>query len=135
MQVTNKDFDSLSWHDSKVYAVTLPDADYCIKIDIDFILEWGQKENGKGYQFLVAPAILQFEGVSNLAIKIEMDNYGDIYIDEIKRQNQRRSPNGQVFLWDFVMLLDKGEITFTAYGFKQELTNSPKWGEGQIYDR
>lgn len=131
----NDDFDDISWHDSKVYSITFPDAYNSIEIDIDFIIEWIKKETGNGYKFLVVPAILKFENVSNLFIKINTEDFAEVFVDELKRENKRLSPNGKVFMWDFILLLNGGIITFTSTGYIQEFTATPKLGEEQKYDR
>lgn len=134
-KMNNDNFDNLSWHDNKVYSISFPDKEYNIKLDIDFIIEWIKEEDCNSFKFLVAPTILKFKNVSDLSIKIDFADFAEMYIDEIKRKNKRISPNGKIFLWDYSILLDRGEITFTSTGYCQEFSANPKQSEGQIYDR
>src|ERR1051326_2235548 len=70
-----------SWHDDLIYGMHLRCADPMRNIwrselvfDIDHIVEWVPQPGG-GMQFLMAPAILVFHDVSDLAIAI--DFFGD----------------------------------------------------------
>ncbi len=131
----NDDFDNLAWHDSKVYSIVFPNIDNSLNIDIDFIIEWVENEDSCGFNFLVAPAILRFENISNLSIRIDLNDLAELFIDEVKKINCRLSPNGNVLLYDFNIVLNVGEISFTSTGFKQEYTNVPQIGKEQTYNR
>jgi hypothetical protein len=131
----NDNFDNFSWHDCKIYSLVFPSQDNCLQLDIDFIAEWIEGENSQGYNFLVAPAVLMFENVSDLIIKIETNNLAEFFIDEINRSNSRMSPNGKVLVFDFKIVLNVGEIIFTSTGFKQKITDVFQRGEEQTYKR
>ena len=131
----NDNFDNFSWHDSKIYSIYFPDKYSSLRLDIDFIAEWINNPNSNGYKFLVAPAILKFENVSDLKINIESNDLSELFIDEIKKLNSRVSPNGKVLLYDFRIILNVGEIVFTSTGFKQDVTDEFQLGEEQTYNR
>lgn len=131
---TDNDFDQLSWHDSTVYSINFPDLNDNMKFDLDYIIEWIKEEN-RSYKFILAPAILCFENVFNLSIKLTFEDYTELSINEIKRSNKRLLPNGKVYVWDFFMLLDRGNIEFSSSGFRQHFTDIPQLSSDQKYDR
>src|SRR3989344_2185917 len=131
--LTDSNFDEISWHDNFVYSIILPDSDYNFKLDIDYIQEW--IENGdEPYNFIVAPSILCFQNVFDLSINLKFERYNDLCIESITRENKRLSPNGKVFIWDYYIAFERGDIKFSATGFYQQYTAATKLMNGQKYD-
>ena len=87
--LTEKDFDSISWHDSTIRAIAFSSKEYKLVFDIDYIMEWvdAKLPDGK-YKFWIAPATLTFENVFN--IKLDMQTDGFLPILDINRQNPQQ---------------------------------------------
>jgi hypothetical protein len=134
MVYTDEDFETMSWHDNTVYSMDFPDSKYFFSLYLDYILEWRKIENS-GFDFLIAPAVLTFENVSDL--KVELDFYQTaLEIDEIQKIGSCISPNRKMILYNYeVVFFDQGTIRFTASGFTQKLTAEPKFSKQQIYER
>ena len=132
---TDKDFSNMSWHDNIIHSIVFPQKDLQLSISIDYILEWKRISETNKYQFLVAPATLEFNNVLNLSISLRFGEYTGLYIDEIERKNKRESPNGQCFLYDYIIITDRGKIKFNSTGFQQKLTDIPKNTNSQIFEK
>jgi hypothetical protein len=130
---TENDFEVMSWHDNMVHSIGFPKKDLRLSIGLDYILEWKRISETNKYQFLVAPAILEFFNVLNLKISLRFGEYTGLYIDEIERKNERKSPNGQCLVFDYIIVTDRGKIEFFSTGFQQKLTDVPKGTNSQIY--
>lgn len=107
------DFD---WHDCTVYALRFDDN---LVLDLDYILEW-KIENKTRYQYLIAPALLEFTGVSDFKLNIETDILNGFEIDKILLERDT---------WK--ILLQEGVIEFKAEGFTQIYTKEPVWKTNQ----
>ncbi|MDI1233739.1 MAG: hypothetical protein PSX81_05630 [bacterium] len=131
--ITDKNFEYLSWHDNFVYSILFPDINNNFNLIVDYIIEWINVDN-EGYKFKVAPAIITFENVDDLIIQISFGKNGDLFIEEITRDDKHLSPNGEVFMWRYTILLNVGKIEFLSTGFHQVFTDFPKIGVDQKYD-
>ena len=131
--LTDLDFEKMSWHDNLVYSLSFPDSTYSFKLDLDYILEWTQEEEKHGFIFLLAPAVLCFYNVSDLSIRISFEDYAELSISQISRANMRLAPNGKIYIWDYLIELDRGEISFTSTGYQQTLLDTPKTSDSQKY--
>ena len=132
---TDKDFGRMSWHDSIIHSISFPNEDLYLRICLDYILEWKLSSETNKYQFVVAPATLEFHNVLNLNILLSFGEYVGLYISEITRKNERFSPNGQHLIYDYVIVTDRGRIEFNSTGFQQKLTDVPKNTNNQIYSQ
>lgn len=110
---TGTDFDVMGWHDCRLYSFNAPNEDFQISFDIDYIFEWS--ENSK---FLVAPCYLRFKDVANFTAKFEFGDRMLLFINEVKKANPQKSPNGNIVLWDYEIICDNAEISFTASDFE-----------------
>lgn len=131
---SSRDFDEMDWRYSRLYAISIPDEDFCFCMDIDFVF---QLEISKGAVsgFWVSPSELRFIDVSNFKVDVTSGNQMLLFIEEIKRCNRRLSPNGAVWLWDYDIVLDCGHIKFTASGYSMDLRAEPKLIETQDLNR
>lgn len=130
---TEKDFESLSWHDSHVHGFSIVQGDDgCtgqLVFDLDFIVQWIKPDSDKHFRFLVAPATLTFHGACDLRIALDY-MAGSVAtvpftIGGIEREI-KSYPNGyKNFRWRMPVNFPKGEISFEADGFTQALRTSP----------
>lgn len=123
--LNNNDFESLDWHDSTIYSITLPQNNQILKFDIDYIFQWILKKETNLFEFSLSPCYLIFFDVLDLNIQINFKDSIGLNISEIKRINSHLSPNGKVILWTFIIETDKGTITFTSTGFEQIVNKQP----------
>lgn len=131
---TNDDFEQMGWHDCRVYSVALPEEDFSLKLDIDYIFRWDERPGG-GYSFWVSPCDLVFLNVSDFSARLHYGNRMLLFISDLKRGNQRLSPNGKMMVWDYEIECDQGTITFSATGFEQIVRSQPKASETQDLGR
>jgi hypothetical protein len=122
---TEADFDSLGWHDAQVHGLRLIGEESGpgeLWLDLDFILEWIEPtQDGGGYRFRVAPALLKFREVLSLRVSLDYATLGaatgPFCIDGIERERIAYS-----WQWRLRLNWPNGEITFTSPGFTQQLT-------------
>ena len=85
---TDRDFDSLSWHDNRIYSMRILNPrngyNFDLVFEIDHILEWILKEDNT-FEFVVAPARLTFSMVDKLVVDFRLTYKEDWEIDEIQR--------------------------------------------------
>ena len=141
MPHTEADFDRLSWHDCRIWAIELragdPDAgDWTgdLALDIDFIVEWICDVDG-GAQFRVAPASLVFHGVTDPKIEIDWGRSAfqvAVHPASIGNVERKRIHDQKVYLdrpyyrWRIRLNWpDGGEVAFGAVGFTQTLRAEP----------
>lgn len=133
---THIDFDELSWHDNAIHGIHIisEQFDGKLMLDIDYITQW-LCGTDKQVRFLIAPATLLFEDVTDLAIHV---NYGDgdhrlsiriMSIHEIRReriQNQKICLDRPYYHWA-IEINDPpgGQICFGSTGFTQTLRSQP----------
>src|SRR5262245_2166677 len=127
---TEEHFDSLSWHDNHVHGLRVVAGEHGtgqLVLDLDHILEWRKASENK-FQFLVAPAVLTFYGVSDL--KVELDYRAasaaltPFSIHGITRTLEKRE-RYTAKLWRIDVNWPTGQITFEATGFEQHTTAEP----------
>ncbi len=129
----NADFKDMGWHDCRLYAFSIPNEEFELVLDIDYIFKWPREERGeKGYW--VSPCDLKFNGVSNLKIDMDFKDNMLLFIVDLKRFNQGLSPNGKFTVWDFEVECDNGTISFNSTGFNQIIRNQPILSEAQDLD-
>lgn len=127
---TDSDFDQMGWHDCRIYSLVLPNEEFCLKLDIDYIFRWEKLPDGS-FRFWVSPCDLTFYNVSDFKIDIDFKSYMQLFIMDLNRSNARPSPNGMVTLWDYEIGCDTGRISFTATGFEQVVLKQPRPIESQ----
>src|ERR1700750_3136702 len=57
-------FQTMQWHDCKIYAIAFDSERFELVLDIDFIVEWiAPKDSQSTYEFWMVPATLAFKNV------------------------------------------------------------------------
>ena len=128
--LTEQDLDQLSWHDNHCHGFRIMAGVHGagqLILDLDYILEW-RRATESTFQFLIVPATLTFQQVTNL--KIELDYavataaMSPFSMDGIRRTLEQRERNlAQV--WHIDINWREGEIRFEASGFEQRTTGEP----------
>lgn len=113
---TQDDFEVMGWHDCPIYAIQLADD---ILLDIDYILKWVLDDQGKSYQFWVAPATLQFISPYDLEIAVKLDFVNGLEIADI---HQTALSDG---LCEYHIETQEGDIRFKSKGYKQLIRRDP----------
>ena len=139
--LTEKDFETTSWHDNIVYGLRFDVGDSFrndwrsdLVLDIDHIVEWICGTAG-GAQFRVAPASLIFHDVTDLKLAVDFGDSGhrtamnELSIDAITRErieDQKICLDRPYYRWRIAFNLPRGgEIGFGASGFSMELRADP----------
>jgi hypothetical protein len=125
---TDADFESLSWHDNHVHGLGLREGEYGgqLVLDLDYISEWRCGAD-KTCRFMLAPAELTFENVTDLEIGIDSRGIamGPLSIGEIRREATEHTNQFGRCWWRIALNSPKGDIAFQASGFVQELRAAP----------
>ncbi|GAB2811096.1 hypothetical protein [Ferruginibacter profundus] len=124
---TEKDFDTMGWHDSIVYAISFGE-NFQLLFDIDYIFKWVL--TGKTYHFWVSPCTLVFENVYDLKFDLEFSGI-ELEIDDITRKNPQRPNNadhiGRDIEMDWFIETQQGTISFKSVGYKQYVRQLPSY--------
>jgi len=132
----------LSWHDNLIYGIHLQSADpdrgiwrSDLVLDIDHIVEWICGED-RQVRFLVAPATLVFNDVTDLRIDVDFGSIGprmninELSIAQIVREPVERPAAAGApphYAWRIELNLPQGsEIAFGASGYTQTLRSEPQ---------
>lgn len=129
---TEKDFESLSWHDNFVYGFSIVEGEDGtvgqLVFDLDFIVEWLQPPPDS-FRFLVAPATLTFYRACDLKVELDYAKVSAATIPfsiyGIEREEKISSNGYKSYRWRMAVAFPDGEITFVADGFKQVLRSPP----------
>lgn len=125
----NNDFENMNWHGSAIYSIALPQNNQLLSFDIDYIFEWILNNKTNLFHFKISPCNLIFKSVLDLKINLDFHDSIGISIDEIKRENPKISPYGNAIFWTYIILTDKGDISFTSTGFEQIFRKQPYLSE------
>lgn len=129
------DFEEMGWHDSHIHAISFPNEDLELSLDIDYLFKSILDDTSSLYNFWVSPCILLFFNVLSLKISIDFQNTIGLDILDINRLNPRLSPNGKMTLWDFEIVTDKGYIKFESSGYRQVVKKQPILSQSQVLAR
>ena len=121
---TNKDFEVMGWHDSRLYQLKFPDEDCNFIIYLDYIFKWEEQANGF-FKFWVSPCRIIFKNVLDADINISFKKSIGIDINEIKREKIGVTPNGEMIDWKFLIETDKGTIELIATDFEMHVISQP----------
>ncbi|HMG66707.1 MAG TPA: hypothetical protein VK588_03440 [Chitinophagaceae bacterium] len=132
---TEADFESMSWHDSRLYSISFPNEKLKMTFDIDYLFKWEINKIDNLYNFWVSPCDLIFSDVLNLEINFDFKNTVGLYIDNIARFNSRASFNEQKIIWHYKITTDKGIISFEGTEFIQIVKKQPILTNSQVLDR
>jgi hypothetical protein len=132
---SDKEFDTIGWHDNLIDLVIFPTDDLVLKFKINHILEWirPNSKDGVFFKFVVALAEIEFYNILNLTFRLDFEDRTAILIDEIVRENKRLSPNKKTYRWNYRIITDQGDITFDSTGFTQTLISNPKISDSIRY--
>ncbi|MBS1665194.1 MAG: hypothetical protein JST68_29380 [Bacteroidetes bacterium] len=117
----DSDFNAMSWHDCKIYAIAFDSEKFELAFDIDYIIEW-IKPNSKnaGYKFSIVPSTLVFGNVHS--IEIGSDTI-DLIILSVNREGLGKPANGDLINvsleYKWTIETTSGEISFTSIGYQQ----------------
>jgi len=126
---TERDFDEMGWLDATFHGIAFFPEKYEIALDIDYIFEWLNSEERKGYyDFRVAPATLVFENIHNFVFDMG-EAYRTLQIKYIERTDPRKPPNAEYIEketeWKWTIEFEFGHISFYSVGFKQFIRKEP----------
>ncbi len=120
---TEKDYETMGWHDSIVYGIRLKDN---LEFDIDYIFQWNKPEiEGFPFTFWVSPATLIFE--KPIEITFELTQAFDETWFEI--ENIEMNVANKSKLWTVVTR--QGDISFKCDCFIQIIRRKPNIEFGQ----
>lgn len=132
---TDADFEEMGWHDSHIHAISFPNENLGISLDIDYLFKWVLDDKSNRYKFWASPCTLFFFNVVNLKIDIDFQNTIELSILNINRDNPRLPAAGEITLWDFEITTDKGHIKFESSGYKQVVRKQPIFSQSQVLAR
>ena len=141
---TEKEFDSLCWHDNRIQGIgfVTPKEGYDNEffLIIDHILEWIPTPEGR-FRFAVAPACISFRDAAKIVIEAALGYREHLTIDRIEREEisteAQRRLDYRVFRWTiFLQSLDRpnSRIVLESPGFLQELMKPPVVQDSQWLD-
>jgi hypothetical protein len=120
---SEKDFDSMSWHDCHVHAFRIVEGEHGtgeLELDLDYILQWTPQQ--EKFSFLLVPAALRFHEVFGLRIALDWAaptaGLGPFSLSEIERRTEDRA-RYTATLWRLAVNWPAGAIEFEARGFTQ----------------
>lgn len=136
--IDDDSFETISWHDCRIYAFAFLGATHQFVMDIDFILEWLPADDSSGrFRFRIAPATLVFSNAYDIKLDIETD--GPLDIQAIRRENSRRPNNfahvGKDVEWDWIIDTQQGSISLVSVGFSLSLRGSARITDSQHIGR
>jgi hypothetical protein len=122
---TEHDFEQMDWKDNAIHAIVFGPGPEELMLDIDYIFKWDESSGAEPHSgFLVSPATLVFEGVSQL--KASYSGF-QLAINGITREElnrlEARSPKR---LWKWQIACSEGEWEFCATGFRQFIRRPPE---------
>jgi hypothetical protein len=121
------DFETMEWHDCRIYAIAFDSEKFELMFDIDYIIEWVKPEaNTPYFKFWVVPATLVFKNVRN--INISADSV-DLIIQSISRDDPSEPKNanyvGGSLEYRWTIETTNGEIAFYSIAYEQFARESP----------
>ena len=120
------DFEQMTWHDNKVYAIAFNDQSFELALDIDYIVKWVNPEKETHLKFWVAPATLIFRNVYDISLSSDSVC---VEILEIVRENPVKPRNSdhinEQFEYNWIIETTVGEIAFKSVGYDQYLKKYP----------
>lgn len=120
---TDDDFNSMGWHDVRLYLLRFPNENLEMSFTIDYIFKW-EKTNENNFQIWSSPCELIFGEVLNLELNLSFSDTACIDILSIVREYKELSSGG-ITIWNYRIETDRGVISFDSVGFKQIVKSSP----------
>ena len=128
---TNEDFSQMGWHDSRLYQIKFPNEDYEFSLFLDYIFDWVKDSDKKYFSFWVSPCVIKFKNIYDLKIDISFENFLEIFIEDIHREEIGKTPNGKFIEWKYLIQTDRGNIEFIATDFEMLVISQPILTESQ----
>ena len=136
---TERDFNDLGWHDSKIHGISFDSNNECFRsdllFDIDYIFNWVNPQEGeKNFTFWISPCTLVFHDVLRLKMDLDSEDYlsTELEISEIKMVQKKNDLKQKLFNTEIET--NFGNISFETSGFEQFVRVSPKHSRGQWLD-
>jgi hypothetical protein len=123
---TIADYESMSWHDARIYGLALRADNWEFVLDLDYIVEWvSPAGNPSQVRFRVAPCTLVFENASEVSVHLDLGGSSTIEVDRIERSDPRELRAGIVD-WAWTLRLHgTGRLLLRATGFRQTTRREP----------
>ncbi len=128
---TDRDFDTMGWHDATIWAMAMPsnDLEFEFIFDIDYIVRWVDPTPPANiFSFWVSPATLVFHGAWRLKLNLDLELINLLEVADIRREGPLAWPDGRLSKWKWIIELQQGEIEFEASGFTQYFRKAPTLG-------
>ena len=120
---TDADFAEMGFHDSRLYAISMPGGEDCrFILDIDYIFQWDWEKDKFSKQW-VAPCQLIFDYPYNVTINLSFENNVGVDIVDIERTKVKSTTSSNK--WNYKIETDRGDITLDAWGYKLILARQP----------
>lgn len=129
--LSDNNYNEMSWHDCRVYAIAFDKSNSRLLLDIDYITKWVKpNDSSEHYSFWVSPCTLIFNNVWNL--KVDLETNLEMVINEITRENahEAKNLNGKIE-YDWQIELLQGEIKFKSIGYNLYLRKEPVLSQSQ----
>jgi hypothetical protein len=131
---TEADFENMSWHDSRIYALAFSPDTFELLLDIDYIFQWVNPEQGENsFRFWVAPATLVFRNVYE--VEFDVLTTTGLEIDNLTR-SEPRAPRNAAYIerdveWSWTIDCQQGDIKLWSIGYNQYIRSTPQFGQTQ----
>lgn len=130
---TPDDFESMGWHDSRVWAMVAAEEFFEFAMDLDYIFKWVHPEPGETYfKFWVAPVTMVFENAHDISIEIE-SGQGGIEVADLHREEPKPTPNGALTDYLYRFECQEGEISLRATGYRLYVRLEPRLMQRQCF--
>jgi hypothetical protein len=130
---TRDDFETMGWHDSRVWAMVADEKRFEFAIDFDYIFKWVHPGHGENsFKFWVAPVTMVFENAFGVSIDIE-SRQGGIQVADLHREDPRPTPNGTLTDYLYRFECQEGEISMGATGYRLYVRSEPRLIEAQSF--
>lgn len=128
---TEDDFETMGWHDARVWGISVNPDERDYLIDLDYIFKWVHPEEGEeSFRFWVAPVTLVFENAYGIKLGIESQQ-GEIEVADLHMGNARELSNGNGIEYTFRFECQEGEIRLSATGYKMYVRKEPRLYQDQ----
>ena len=123
---TQDDFETMGWHDAKMWGMLANPDEWEYLIDLDYIFKWVHPKEGKEYfKFWVAPVTMVFENAYDVKLDIE-SRQGEIEVADLHMENARKAKNRKFTEYTFRFECQEGEITLSATGYIMYVRKKPR---------
>ena len=111
----NFKFNELGWYGNRLKRIAVPNEDFKLCLELDYIIERGENKNVSS----IAPVMAIFYNVAEFKLSIEMGKYDSIDIISLKRTLNGTTPNGKLDEFFYDINFDCGSMSFLCTDFEQ----------------